>query len=263
MSGVLIDEVSVAYNGARVVDRVTVNIPARSWFGLIGPNGAGKSTLLRSIAGLVPYQGTIVIGGHDSSSLTRRRLSQSVAFLPQRPTIPDGVSVVDYVGIGRTPYLSYLGTESAADREVVDTVLSRLSLVDIAQRSVATLSGGEAQRVVLARALAQESEILLLDEPTSALDVGHQQQVLELIDELRVEGGLTVVTALHDLTLAGQFAETLVLLDSGVVVGEGPARTVLTEERIQRHYEATVRVVDHEVAGLTVIPVRERGVRGL
>jgi iron complex transport system ATP-binding protein len=104
--------------------------------------------------------------------------------------------------------------------------------------------------------LAQGSEILLLDEPTSALDVGHQQQVLELIDELRVEQGLTVLTALHDLTLAGQFAAHLVLLDKGVVVSEGPAREVLTEERIEQHYAATVRVVDHAGAGLTVIPVR-------
>lgn len=266
MSDVRIAEVSVAYNGTRVVDRVSVDIPACSWVGLIGPNGAGKSTLLRSVAGLVPYEGTIVIGGRTSSSLSRRRLSQLVAYLPQRPTIPDGVSVVDYVGIGRTPYISYLGAESASDREVVNTVLSRLALTEIAQRPVVSLSGGEAQRVVLARALAQQSEIVLLDEPTSSLDVGHQQQVLELIDELRIERGLTVVTALHDLTLAGQFAERLVLLDRGTVVGEGPARTVLTEERIQRHYEATVRVVEHDVAGLTVIPVRthrepDRGAR--
>jgi iron complex transport system ATP-binding protein len=148
----------------------------------------------------------------------------------------------------------------------VNTVLDRLDLAEIAQRPVTSLSGGEAQRVVLARALAQQSEILLLDEPTSSLDVGHQQQVLELIDELRFERGLTVVTALHDLTLAGQFAETLVLLDKGRVVGEGSASTVLTQERIKRHYDATVRVVEHEATGLTVIPVRtprdlDRGAR--
>ncbi len=262
MSDVSIAEVSVAYDGSKVVDRVSLYASACSWVGLIGPNGAGKSTLLRSVAGLVPYEGSIVIGGHTASTLSRRHLSQLVAFLPQRPTIPDGVSVVDYVGIGRTPYISYLGSDSSVDRDVVNTVLSRLALTDIAKRPVASLSGGETQRVVLARALAQQSEIVLLDEPTSALDVGHQQQVLELIDELRVERGLTVITAIHDLTLAGQFAEVLVLLDRGQVVGEGTPRTVLTEERILRHYEATVRVVDHEVAGLTVIPVRERASEG-
>jgi iron complex transport system ATP-binding protein len=139
---------------------------------------------------------------------------------------------------------------------VVWEVLERLELVGLADRRIESLSGGESQRAVLARALAQGSEILLLDEPTSALDVGHQQQVLELIDELRVEQGLTVLTALHDLTLAGQFAAHLVLLDKGAVVSEGPAREVLTEERIEQHYAATVRVVDHAGAGLTVIPVR-------
>ena len=139
---------------------------------------------------------------------------------------------------------------------MVSEVLERLELHGLAHRRIESLSGGEAQRAVLARALAQRSEILLLDEPTSALDIGHQQQVMELIDDLRVEQDLTVLTALHDLTLAGQFAESLVLLDQGVVVAEGPARAVLTEERIQQHYAAKVRVVEESGAGLTVIPVR-------
>jgi iron complex transport system ATP-binding protein len=188
--------------------------------------------------------------------MTRRRLSQLVAFLPQRPILPEGLTVADYVSIGRTPYIPYWGTESAGDRAVVSEVLERLELYGLAHRRIESLSGGESQRAVLARALAQRSEILLLDEPTSALDIGHQQQVMELIDDLRVEQDLTVLTALHDLTLAGQFAESLVLLDQGVVVAEGPARAVLTEERIQHHYAAKVRVVEEPGAGLTVIPVR-------
>jgi iron complex transport system ATP-binding protein len=172
------------------------------------------------------------------------------------------VSVADYVSIGRTPYIPYLGTESADDRAVVAEVLARLDLAKLANRHVGALSGGESQRAVLARALAQRAEVLLLDEPTSALDVGHQQQVLELIDELRFEQGLTVVSALHDLTLAGQFAERLVLLDRGVVVSEGTATTVLTEDGIRRHYDARVKVVEHPGAGLSVIPVRSRRTTG-
>jgi iron complex transport system ATP-binding protein len=225
---------------------------------LIGPNGAGKSTLLRAVAGLVAFTGTIDIGGRSTTGMTRRRLSQLVAFLPQRPVLPEGVSVTDYVSIGRTPYIPYWGTESDEDRAVVGEVLERLGLEGLAHRQLESLSGGETQRAVLARALAQRSQVLLLDEPTSALDIGHQQQVLELIDELRLEQGLTVVTALHDLTLAGQFASHLVLLDHGVVVSEGPAREVLTEERIEQHYAATVKVVDEPGAGPTVIPVRSR-----
>jgi iron complex transport system ATP-binding protein len=230
--------------------------------GLIGPNGAGKTTLLRAVARLVDFSGSISIGGHSTHDLSRRRLSQLVAFLPQRPILPDGVSVADYVSIGRTPYIPYLGTESADDRAVVAEVLARLDLAKLANRHVGALSGGESQRAVLARALAQRAEVLLLDEPTSALDVGHQQQVLELIDELRFEQGLTVVSALHDLTLAGQFAERLVLLDRGVVVSEGTATTVLTEDGIRRHYDARVKVVEHPGAGLSVIPVRSRRTTG-
>ena len=256
MSDLRLSEVAVAYNGTTVINGVDVDVPARSWVALIGPNGAGKTTLLRAVAGLVGYSGTIEIGGRPALGMSRRRLSQLVAFLPQRPIMPEGVSVADYVSIGRTPYIPYWGTESAEDRAVVHEVLERLELAALAHRHIESLSGGESQRAVLARALAQRSEILLLDEPTSALDVGHQQQVMELIDDLRVEQGLTVLTALHDLTLAGQFASRLVLLDRGLVVSEGPAREVLTEERIQQHYAATVRVVDEPGAGLTVIPVR-------
>ncbi|HSJ83005.1 MAG TPA: ABC transporter ATP-binding protein [Acidimicrobiia bacterium] len=256
MSDLRLSEVAVAYNGTTVINGVDVDVPARSWVALIGPNGAGKTTLLRAVAGLVGYSGTIEIGGRPALGMSRRRLSQLVAFLPQRPIMPEGVSVADYVSIGRTPYIPYWGTESAEDRAVVHEVLERLELAALAHRHIESLSGGESQRAVLARALAQRSEILLLDEPTSALDVGHQQQVMELIDDLRVEQGLTVLTALHDLTLAGQFASRLVLLDRGLVVSEGRAREVLTEERIQQHYAATVRVVDEPGAGLTVIPVR-------
>ena len=256
MSGLVLSGVTVAYNGRVVLDRDDVRVPARSWVALIGPNGAGKTTLLRAVAGLVGHSGTIEIGGRPTVGMTRRRLSQLVAFLPQRPVLPEGMTVSDYVSIGRTPYIPYWGTESAEDRAVVWEVLERLELMGLADRQIESLSGGESQRAVLARALAQGSQILLLDEPTSALDVGHQQHVLELIDELRVEQGLTVLTALHDLTLAGQFAAHLVMLDNGVVVSEGPAREVLTEERIEQHYAATVRVVDHAGAGLTVIPTR-------
>ena len=256
MSDLRLTNVTVAYSGREVVGGVDVSVPARSWVALIGPNGAGKTTLLRAVAGLVGHSGTIEIGGRPTIGMSRRRLSQLVAFLPQRPVLPEGLTVTDYVSIGRTPYIPYWGTESAEDRAVVKEVLERLELEGLAHRQIESLSGGESQRAVLARALAQRSEILLLDEPTSALDVGHQQQVMELIDQLRVEQGLTVLTALHDLTLAGQFASRLVLLDHGMVVSEGPAREVLTEERIERHYAATVRVVDEPGAGLTVIPVR-------
>jgi iron complex transport system ATP-binding protein len=263
VSGLRLVDIVVAYNGTPVVDRISVDVPSTSWVSLIGPNGAGKTTLLRAIAGLVPYGGQIEIDRQPIATMSRRRLSQMVAYLPQRPILPEGASVFDYVAIGRTPYIPYWGTETPEDRAVVEKVLDRLDLGEIADRQIASLSGGEAQRAVLARALAQQSAILLLDEPTSALDVGHQQQVLELIDELRLEQGLTIISALHDLTLAGQFADHLVLLDKGEVVSEGDPSEVLTEETIKRYYHASVRVTMEPDAGLSVIPIRPgRAVRG-
>ncbi|HJQ91803.1 MAG TPA: ABC transporter ATP-binding protein [Acidimicrobiia bacterium] len=260
MSRIGIVDLSVAYNGRRVVDGVSMHIEPRTWVALIGPNGAGKSSLLRAVASLVPFAGQIDIGGVPAAEMTRRQLSELVAFLPQRPVMPEGVTVADYVAIGRTPYIPYWGTEGLHDREIIAGVLERLELTTLSERHLDTLSGGEAQRVVLARALTQQSEILLLDEPTSALDVGHQQQVLELIDELRSEQGLTVLSALHDLTLAGQYADRLVMMRDGVVVSDGVAKSVLTEESIMMNYDARVRVVDMGATGLIVTPLRpERG----
>jgi iron complex transport system ATP-binding protein len=208
------------------------------------------------VAALVPFEGRIEIDGSITSGMSRQELSRLVSFLPQRPILPEGVTVTDYVAIGRSPYVPYLGSESVHDIEVVAGVLERLELEELSDRHVDALSGGEAQRVVLGRALAQESPILLLDEPTSALDVGHQQQVMELIDNLREEDELTILSALHDLTLAGQYADRLVMMNRGVVVSDGPAREVLTEERILEQYAATVRVNESGDDGLTVTPLR-------
>lgn len=258
MSDIMVQGVSAGYNGRRVLEEVTLSVPERSWVGLIGPNGAGKTTLLRVIAALIPFSGRVDLAGEPVDSMSRRRLSRAVAYLPQRPILPEGVTVSDYVMLGRTPYIPYLGMESRHDRRVVAAVLQRLELDALADRQIGSLSGGETQRAVLARALAQQSPVLLLDEPTSALDVGHQQQVLDLIDRLRAEEGLTVVSALHDLTLAGQYTERLILLQRGRVMAEGPGEQVLTEELIARHFHASVRVESVPGSGPTVIPIRSR-----
>lgn len=256
MTAVELTEVAVAYDGTRVIEGLSARVPSGAWVGLIGPNGAGKTTLLRAVTGLLPFAGDIRLGGAPVSSLSRRGLARLVAYLPQRPEIPESMAVADYVLMGRTPYIPYLGMETRGDREVVGGVLARLELEGFADRPLGSLSGGEVQRAVLGRALAQQAPVLLLDEPTAALDVGHQQQVLELIDELRAEHRLTVISAMHDLTLAGQFAERLLLLSGGRAVAEGPARTVLTEGRIREHYGARVRVVDDPTGGILVIPTR-------
>ena len=259
MTTVEMVDVSVAYDGVPVLQGLRVDVPPGAWIGLIGPNGAGKTTLLRAIAGLVPYLGDARVEGAPVSATSRRSLSRLVAIVPQRPVIPESMSVTDYVLTGRTPYISYLGTESHRDLEVVAEVLERLELGPLAGRPLGSLSGGEAQRAVLGRALAQQARVLLLDEPTASLDVGHQQQVLELIDELRTERELTVISAMHDLTLAGQFADRLLLLSGGRAVAEGAARDVLTEGAIREHYGASVRILEEPGGGVLVIPTRTAG----
>lgn len=257
MRPIEIESLSVSYNGRPAVRDFTLAVPEGAWVCLIGPNGSGKTTVLRAVAGLVGGAGQVRLFGADRSRLSRREVARRIALVPQTPVIPPGTLVVDYVLLGRTPYIPFLGAESARDLKVVTEVLEKLDLISFASRPLDSLSGGELQRAVLARALAQQSPVLLLDEPTTGLDVGHQQQVLELVDALRRERGLTILGAMHDLTLAGQFAQELVLLRQGRAVVSGPRQLVLTEETLERHYEASVRVIDDPVAGTVVIPVRE------
>jgi iron complex transport system ATP-binding protein len=247
--------VSVTLGGRRVIDGIDVPVRSGEWVGLIGPNGAGKTTLLRAIAGLVPFEGVISLHGRVTRSMHRRELARLVAVVPQEPAIPPWMTVGEYVLLGRTPHLGALAREGERDRCAASRALERLDLRGYADRFLGTLSGGEKQRAVVARALAQEASIVILDEPTAALDIGHQQQALELLDDLRAESELTLVAAMHDLTLAAQFAERMVLLDHGRVVADGSPGEVLTEARISEHYNASIRVVavDERIA---VVPSR-------
>jgi iron complex transport system ATP-binding protein len=245
----------IALDGNLVLRGIDLTISVGEWVTVIGPNGAGKSTLLRAIGGLLSTRGAIRLHGTPTERLSRRHRARVVAAVAQSPVVPPGMAVLDYVLLGRTPYIPPLGRESAADLVAVHDVLDRLDLTGFAQRELATLSGGERQRVFLARALAQGADLLLLDEPTSALDIGHQQEVLELVDQLRQDRGLTVLATMHDLSIAGEYADRLVLLDAGQVVADGPPRAVLTEELLAVHYRARVRIVDSD-HGPLVVPVR-------
>ena len=252
-------DVSVRYGDSTVVDRVSLTVPAGRWCAILGPNGAGKTSLLHAITGAVTGSGSVLVGdGERLAALRPRERARRVALVPQRPVIPAAMAVADYVLLGRTAHLSYLGVEGEADRRIVAETLARLDLEGLATRAVATLSGGEQQRVVLARALVQQTPVLLLDEPTSALDIGHRQQVLELVDTLRRDHDLTVLAAMHDLTLAAQFADDLVLLDAGRVVAGGTPREVLTVERVAAHFGADVHLLQTPTGDLAVVPARRR-----
>jgi iron complex transport system ATP-binding protein len=257
VSAVELEDVSVRLGGATIVAGFSAAVDGGAWVALIGPNGAGKTTVLRAVCGLVGFSGSITITKTPVRGLDRRRLSQRVALVPQAPMLPLELTVAEYVLLGRTAYVRRFGGERAADREAVARAMEQLDLLALSTRELRSLSGGERQRAVLARALAQEAPLLLLDEPTSALDVGRQQLVLELVERLRAERGLTVLAAMHDLTLAAQYAERLLLVDRGRLIADGPPRLVLSPALIERHYRATVRVLDVDGAPV-VIPARSR-----
>lgn len=257
MTSVAVDGLSVTLDGATILAGVSCAVSAGGWLALIGPNGAGKSTLVRAAAGLVPYQGTVLLGGADASTLRARDRARLVAYVPQEPVLPPDMTVEQYVMLGRTPHLGYLSTPGRHDKARARAALDRLDVARFAARRLATLSGGERQRAVLARALASDPSVLLLDEPTSMLDVGHQQQVLELVDRLRRDGRLTVLSTLHDLTAAGQYADELVLLHEGRVVASGPPPAVLTAALIESVYAARVAVTTGQDGRPVVAPVRE------
>jgi iron complex transport system ATP-binding protein len=248
--------VTAGYRGRPVVRDVTVDVLAGSWLAIIGPNGAGKSTLLKAAAGLVRSTGDVFVGGRSVAALGHRERARLIGYAPQTPSLPDGLTVTDYVLLGRTPHLGPLGREGRADLELVSGALQRLDLEALADRPLRTLSGGERQRAVLARVLAQQAGVLLLDEPTTGLDIGHAQSLLELVDQLRKADGATVVSTLHDLTLAAQYPDRVLLLDGGEVAAVGTPAEVLTADRLSRHYAASVTVLTAPDGSLVVSPAR-------
>ena len=258
MTAVEVRDLAVDLDRTPILHGVSCSAGSGGWLALIGPNGAGKTTLLRAVAGLLPHRGEVLLGGGGVSLLSGRDRARLIAYVPQEPVLPPDMTVAEYVLLGRTPYVSYLGGPGRSDREAAERAASQLGVSVFAGRRLASLSGGERRRVVLARALAQDPRVLLLDEPTSSLDIGHQQQVLDLVDELRRTGGLTVLSTLHDLTTAGQYADRLVLLHEGRIEAAGPAASVLTEERIARVYAAHVAVRTGADGSPVVTPVRER-----
>ncbi len=243
--------------GSRVlVDAVDLVVEPGTWCTVIGPNGAGKTTLVEAVAGLRrPEGGSVWVGGRDLGPMRERERARVVALVPQHPVVPPGMAVYDYVALGRTAHHGLLRGATSADRRAVDEVIGRLALGDLAERDVATLSGGERQRTVVARALAQGTSVVVLDEPTTGLDVRHQIELLELVRNEVVDCGVTVLATLHDLTLAGQFADRIVLLDGGRVVLDGAAREVVRDPELAARYRTALRVVEVEGRDV-VVPVR-------
>jgi len=234
------------YDGRTVLRGVDLQVAAGEFRGVLGPNGSGKSTLLRAITGVRPLQaGTVQLFGRLLGALGRRAVARLVGVVPQAATPAFEYTVREIVAMGRTPYLGRLQSERDSDREAVRRALEQTGSTVLATRLIGELSAGEAQRVAIARALAQEPRILLLDEPTTYLDIGHQAEILDLLQELNDRSGLTIICISHDINLAAQYCSTLTMLDAGQVVAEGPPEEIVTVERLQSIYGTRV-VVDHD-----------------
>ncbi len=254
--------IEVEIGGKSVLDGVSIEVGAGEIVGLVGPNGAGKSTLLRAATGLLPLRnGRIRVGGDALDALARRELARRVAVVQQLPEAPSTLRVRQLALLGRHPHLGLFARESARDLSIVEGALRQAGCLELAGRTLGTLSGGERRRAFIARALAQQTPLLLLDEPTANLDAGAQHDVLELVSELAGRG-TGVLLVVHDLTLAIAYCDRLALLDRGRVVAEGAPAEVITSEIVRRVYGESVSVVAHPLTGTPlVLPARLGGLR--
>lgn len=254
-------DISFAYGrGARarhVLDGVSLEVSRGSVVGLLGPNGSGKTTLLRTLSGvLVPASGSVRLEGRALGELTRRDLASRIAVVPQETRATFDFSVLEMVLMGRYPHLGPFELEGPADLEIARQALVATGTLPLEDRPFATLSGGEKQRVVIAAALAQASDVLLLDEPTAALDLQYQLEILAVLKRLNAERGTTLVVSTHDLNLAASLCEQIVMLKEGRVLAHGDTSSTLTAANIRALYGVQADVRFHEQAGhLTVVPL--------
>ncbi len=231
-----IDDLTVKIGNRAILNDITLDIPHGHWTCLVGPNGAGKTTLLKVLLGVREYSGSL----QDNGVEVYRNHKRNVAFVPQHPEIPTGMTVAEYVALGRSKIEGW-GNESPESRAFIEEVLIQTQLYGMHQRHVAQLSGGEMQRALIARALAQEPELILLDEPTSALDLHHQISVLNNIEILKTRG-VTVISTMHDITLAAMYAERIVVMHDGKVLLNGAASDVIHSSELRSAFDNRINV---------------------
>lgn len=256
-----LDQVAAGYDRQNpVICELSLSVESGVFLGLIGSNGSGKSTLIRTMAGVVPFRtGSVRLEGQSLDLLSRREIARFVAVLPQDTACAFAFTVREVVSMGRHPHLGRFERPGRDDLRIVDEVMERTDVQQLAGRSVLELSGGERQRVAIARALAQKPRVLLLDEPTSHLDLNHRIEVLDLLHELNLEEQLTLVCVTHDLNDAAEYCDRLLLLHRGRTMACGAPEEVLTPDLLRRAYgvEAAVETAPTGV-GLRVIPLSRR-----
>jgi iron complex transport system ATP-binding protein len=249
-----IQNLTVDYGPRRILHDVSFDVQSGEVLALIGPNGGGKSTLIRAVSGVIPIaSGYVRTNGDDFASLSTLQRARYVATVPQAVSLPPAYTVWETVLFGRTPYLGFLGQPSNKDEEIARQALARVSALPFAERRVGELSGGEQQRVLLARALCQSTPILLLDEPTAHLDLQYQVSLLGLVHELAHKDNLAVLIALHDLNLAAHYADRIALMVAGQIKAEGKVEQVLRPELIEEAYCLPVQVVKHPFLDIPMV----------
>jgi iron complex transport system ATP-binding protein len=248
-----VEDVSVALGDTEILEAVSMAVDEGEFVGLVGPNGAGKTTLLRCFSGILsPDEGVVTVDGDAVAGLGARESSRRIAVVPQDTSLAFDFSVRDVVAMGRTPHRGRFDRATSEDRDVVDRAMARTEVAQFADKSITAVSGGERQRVVLARALAQAAPVLVLDEPTASLDVNHQVRTLDLVADL-VDDGRTAVAAIHDLSLAARYCDRLVLLADGGVVAAGLPERVLERSTVADAFDADAAVVDDPVTGTPAV----------
>ena len=249
-----IRDVRFSYNSTEVLRGVTFEVRSGEVLGIVGPNGCGKTTLLRCLNNVLsPKGGVVLIDGQPVSFLTRKDIARKIGRIPQHFTTSFSFSVLDVVLMGREPHLNGLGEEAEQDLNIAENAMEWTSILHLADRSIGELSGGEMQRVIIARALTQQPQILLMDEPTSHLDIKHQLEILQLTQRLTNERNLITLLVSHDLNMAARYCDKLVVLNQGKIAAAGPAKDVLTPDLVREVYQVDAVVYHHPLTGCVAI----------
>lgn len=253
------DDLSLGYDRHLVIEDLSLTVPPGQVSVIVGANACGKSTLLRGLARLTdPRAGRVLLDGDDIRTRRPVEVARLLVLLPQQPVAPDGITVADLIGRGRHPHQGWFRSWSRDDADAVAHAMAATGTADLAERRVGDLSGGQRQRVWIAMALAQETDLLLLDEPTTFLDIAHQMEVLDLVADLNVERGITVVMVLHDLNLASRYADHLIAMKTGQVVAQGPPTEVVTAAMVAEVFGLACEVVPDPVSGTPLVVPRGR-----
>ena len=257
-----VHSISFRYQKNWVLQDISFQVGKGEFIGVIGPNGSGKSTLLKVLYRLLsPQQGEVLVEFVPLKRMSRAEIAKRIAVVAQEtyPLFP--FRVIEIVLMGRSPYLGYLMFESEKDLEIAKKAMKWTEILNFSERPIDELSGGERKRVFIARALAQEPEVILLDEPTANLDIHHQIEFLDLILSLNREKGLTIVMATHDMNIAAEFCDRLILLRQGTIYKMGSPKEVITEENIERVYGCQVLVDQNPISGMPRINLLKKGTR--